>query len=500
MSKETKEIQKIDETLSVKPKLSKKEENLQSQIRRIERRTSQEMVCCAIILATGNKIIFKKPRQHKKARPFLLINKIFNDKKVLFDVNRLSANEEDYSMTESIDNDEINQKDENAKVTKKSKKCENENSANSAKLKNDLPSENEMKNEENDLKEMKQLNEEKEDKFDKLPKLPIMMKEKEEKEEMKMKGKRGRKSKKEKEEMKQNEMKEKKLAKESENENEKVNENEKQVETKDEKEKKMEEEQIENKTNEIKVEEKEKVKNDLFDVSKDEKEKKMEEEQIEPKENEMKQKIRKTIKYLKPLKVIDRKELETKENEMKEKEKVNGSKKTKIYKEELTSLTMEELVSIVSKDRRITLKTKERKTEQKNTKFPWINWIKIYGVKFEREKICEIGLSMLNFVANVKSAPENEFVIDYEQFMNIITIDERDYIKQFFELLAGLRSGELFMFSRQESKGIKDGKEKKETKDEKEIENEKVIHNPLIKKEDEKDEDCIFEKMEEEEK
>ena len=57
----------------------KKVRNLQSQNKRIERRSSQEMVCVAILMSLGYKVEFKRPRSSKKARPFVLINKILEN-------------------------------------------------------------------------------------------------------------------------------------------------------------------------------------------------------------------------------------------------------------------------------------------------------------------------------------------------------------------------------------------------------------------------------------
>ena len=67
--------------------ISPKQKNLESQLKRIAKRSAQEMFCVSLILARGYKVQFIKPRQSKKVKPFLVIKKIFKGKEVLFDLS-----------------------------------------------------------------------------------------------------------------------------------------------------------------------------------------------------------------------------------------------------------------------------------------------------------------------------------------------------------------------------------------------------------------------------
>lgn len=60
--------------------------NLRSQVKRILKRTSQEMVCISIILSMGYSVQFRKPKISKKSKPFLLIEKIFKGNILIFDI------------------------------------------------------------------------------------------------------------------------------------------------------------------------------------------------------------------------------------------------------------------------------------------------------------------------------------------------------------------------------------------------------------------------------
>lgn len=53
------------------------------------RRSSQEMICVSIILALGYRIQFRKPRLSKKTKPFLLIDKIYKEKEIIFDLHSI---------------------------------------------------------------------------------------------------------------------------------------------------------------------------------------------------------------------------------------------------------------------------------------------------------------------------------------------------------------------------------------------------------------------------
>ena len=66
---------------------SKKQKSLESQLKRINKRTAIELFCVVIVLSKGYNIDFRKPRFSTKSKPFLLIDRIFNDKEKIFDLN-----------------------------------------------------------------------------------------------------------------------------------------------------------------------------------------------------------------------------------------------------------------------------------------------------------------------------------------------------------------------------------------------------------------------------
>ena len=72
--------------MNMNPK-TPKEKNLQSQLKRLENKTAQELFCVSLILARGYKVQFIRPRRSKKIKPFLVIKKIYKGKEVLFDLS-----------------------------------------------------------------------------------------------------------------------------------------------------------------------------------------------------------------------------------------------------------------------------------------------------------------------------------------------------------------------------------------------------------------------------
>ena len=75
--------------MSRKSNTTRNERNLNAQNKRIERRSSQEMVCVAILLAMGYQVTFKRPRTSKKAKPFVSINRIYDSNSEVFNSKQL---------------------------------------------------------------------------------------------------------------------------------------------------------------------------------------------------------------------------------------------------------------------------------------------------------------------------------------------------------------------------------------------------------------------------
>ena len=70
-----------------------KQKNLNSQLKRINKRTAIELFCVVIVLSKGYYVDFRKPRYSTKSKPFLLINRIFNKKEKIFDLNDCNIDE-----------------------------------------------------------------------------------------------------------------------------------------------------------------------------------------------------------------------------------------------------------------------------------------------------------------------------------------------------------------------------------------------------------------------
>ena len=69
-----------------KQKKELKDNNLASQIKRVARRSAQEMMCVSILLSLGYKVRFRKPRLSRKMKPFLLIDRICKDNRTVFNI------------------------------------------------------------------------------------------------------------------------------------------------------------------------------------------------------------------------------------------------------------------------------------------------------------------------------------------------------------------------------------------------------------------------------
>ena len=95
---------------------SPKQKNLQSQLKRIAKRTAQELFCLALILARGYNVQFIKPRQSKKVTPFLLIEKIYKDEEVLFDISNYDIQKIIDELKETKDEDKKKYKPETKEI------------------------------------------------------------------------------------------------------------------------------------------------------------------------------------------------------------------------------------------------------------------------------------------------------------------------------------------------------------------------------------------------
>ena len=92
-----------------------KQKNLDSQVKRIAKRTAQELFCVVLIVAKGYKVEFKKPRHSTKSKPFPLIERIYNDNEILFQLD-------DFNMDKIIHQSQKRQKEKIEKENKENTK------------------------------------------------------------------------------------------------------------------------------------------------------------------------------------------------------------------------------------------------------------------------------------------------------------------------------------------------------------------------------------------
>ena len=95
-----------------------KQKNRDSQTKRINKRTAMELFCVVLVLAKGYKVEFRKPRYSTKTKPFILIERIFNENGTIFYINN-------HDIQELVDQSHQRQKE------KSSGKEKNENTENS---------------------------------------------------------------------------------------------------------------------------------------------------------------------------------------------------------------------------------------------------------------------------------------------------------------------------------------------------------------------------------
>ena len=95
-----------------------KQKNRDSQTKRINKRTAIELFCVVLVVSKGNKVEFRKPRYSTKTKPFILIERIFNENGTIFYINN-------HDIQELVDQSHQRQKE------KSSGKEKNENTENS---------------------------------------------------------------------------------------------------------------------------------------------------------------------------------------------------------------------------------------------------------------------------------------------------------------------------------------------------------------------------------